>query len=314
MIGWENRHKKHQQASKVKKQFLIKSKSLQEKRPSKLGRKWRPLRSVSALCSIAIWLWLAYISHAVPAEVKYPIGSVEFDYSTRQSRFFPGPATTWKRSDTLRGEIRLYATNPTLGTLWCKGEFQDVAIYDVVGEDSLHGIHNERLSSPDMDFRVDGATFKYNVKIKGRMWWKPNELQCSDETINIRFKFSNPLDFKGMRVYRADGIVFKKEPLETPSDSSDGTIGFISATATGVYESETIEFQRFDGITFERSRTFGDTQFKERLILHVPHPDYPDLTKPLLRYESPPPDPTRVKRARIGPPLSQVPYGIPTKK
>ncbi len=76
-------------------------------------------------------------------------------------------------------------------------------------------------------------------------------------------------------------------------DEVEGVVWYTGFTPI----SETIEFIRFDGMTFERSYTSGETQFKEKLILHLQDRGYPDLTIPSLRYESPPPDPTMIRRA-----------------
>lgn len=278
--------------------------ALQEKHPSKRERKWRPLRGVIALCLIATAVCLAWVPHAVAAEGKYPIGALEFDFLTSHS-----PPLSWTK--TLRGNIPLYAINPTLGTLWCKGEFQDVAIYDVVGEGTLDGTRHERHSVGPCEFRMDGGTRTVNVKIKGKLWWKPNELQCSDETLSISFIYTRLAEEGIGRTY-CQGRLVGTQPVKKVREGEE--VGGV-AWYTGFSPiSETVEFQRFDGMTFERSYSSGDTQYKERLILHVPDRGYPDLTKPSLRYESPPPDPTRAGRARIGPPLNQVPYGMPPKK
>ncbi len=118
---------------------------------------------------------------------KYPVGSLEFDFLTSQSG-----TLNWSKS--LRGTVPLYAINPTVGTLWCKGEFQDVAIYDVVGEGILNGIRNEYFPVGPCEYRMEGGKRTVNVKLKGKLWWKPNELQCSDETISISFIYTELIE------------------------------------------------------------------------------------------------------------------------
>ncbi len=278
--------------------------ALQEKHPSKRERKWRPLRGVIALCLIATGVCLAWVPHAVAAEEKYPIGSLEFDFLTSHS----GPLN-WTKS--LRGKIPLFAINPTLGTHWYEGEFHDVAIYDVVGEGTLDGIRHEHFSMGPCESRMEGGTRTVNVKIKGKLWWKPNEQQQSDETVSISFIYTR-LEEEGIRRTYCQGRLVETGPVKKVSEGEE--VGGV-AWYTGFSPiSETIEFLRFDGMTFERSYTSSDTQYEERLIFHVSRSGHPDLTKPSLRYESPPSDPTSVRRARIGPPLNKVPYGIPTKK
>ena len=131
------------------------------------------------------------------------------------------------------------------------------------------------------------------------------------KTVSISFIYTR-LEEEGIKRTYCQGRLVETRPVKKVREGEE--VGGV-AWYTGFSPiSETIEFQRFDGMTFERSYTSGDTQYKERLILHVPDSGYPDLTKPSLRYESPPPDPTRVRRARIGPPLNKVPYGIPTPR
>ena len=278
--------------------------TLQEKHPSKRERKWRPLRGVIALCLIATGVCLAWVPHAVAAEEKYPIGSLEFDFLTSHS----GPLN-WTKS--LRGKIPLFAINPTLGTHWYEGEFHDVAIYDVMGEGTLDGIRHEHFSMGPCESRMEGGTRTVNVKIKGKLWWKPNEQQQSDETVSISFIYTR-LEEEGIRRTYCQGRLVETGPVKKVSEGEE-VAGVAWYTGFSPI-SETIEFLRFDGMTFERSYTSSDAQYEERLIFHVSRSGHPDLTKPSLRYESPPSDPTSVRRARIGPPLNKVPYGIPTKK
>lgn len=242
-----------------------------------------------------------------------PLGRLEFDYRYSDVQTEVGRIETTR---VIRGQIPLWEVNPHLGTIWCLGEFQETVNHDIVGEGTLHGTESQHTVDPSgvLDCRMDNATFTIKVEIRGKTWWKPNENtpQCSDNVVSISFEAEHSHDLQGvMRCTTKNGPAFE-QPVQQEARSGKKRAATIYNTGFTPL-SETIEFQIFDGMYFERTLTSGGSTRRERITLHQPHPEHPDLTKPSLRYESPPPDPTQVRHAIIGPPLSQVPYGIPQR-
>jgi len=241
-----------------------------------------------------------------------PLGRLEFDYRYSDVNTEVGRIETTR---VIRGQILLWEVNPHLGTSWCLGEFQDMVNHDIVGEGTLHGTESEHTVDPFgvLDCRMDNATFTIKVKIRGKTWWKPNNNtpQCSDNVVSISFEAEHSHDLQGvMRCTTQNGPVFE-QPVQQEARSGKKRAATIYNTGLSEF-SETIEFVNFDGMYFERTTTSEGSVRTERLLFRKPKPGYEDLSTPSLRYEEQPVDPT-ARKAIIGPPLSQVPYGIPQR-